>query len=153
HDNFAINTQYGFNIDSEYNDAVNIQFNEILSPQSFGFVVGGTTRFNNFTFLYNEILFGGPGSAGVFFRGNVTNAVLARTNFLPGTASGMAIAYANSGNIGNVYQSNQVYSGFGIDSHVTSSSAASCIYNNVDENGNPRSDFRNNIGVPCRPGL
>lgn len=153
HDNFSLNTVYGFNIDSEFNDFVNIQFNEIVNPQLYGIVIGGSTRFNNFGFLYNEIYMNTPGSTGVIFQGKVTNAVLARTNFLSHTNSGTAINLFNPGNIGNVFEYNQIYSGFGIAPSIELPFAASCVYGNWDQNGNQRSDFPNNTSSPCRPGL
>ena len=154
HDNFAINTQYGFNIDSEYNDEVNIQFNEILFPLNFGIVNGSSnpnTRFDSFTYLYNEILFDSPGRVGVIYQGNVTNAVLARTNFISGV-SGTAVRSIGN-NISDVYQFNQIASPLGFDFTNGAPTAFSCLYGNWDQNGNQRSDFANNVSSPCRPGL
>src|SRR5260370_41914661 len=52
HDNVAFNNRYGFNIDSEFNDAVNIQFNWIGNPQQNGIVIGGEQLFHGFNCLY-----------------------------------------------------------------------------------------------------
>ncbi len=152
HDNWALNGQYGFNIDSEYNDWVNIQFNQIINPSSYAIVVGSssqaTTRFNNFQFLYNTI---DVAANGVVFQGNVTNAVLARTNFVGGLG-GTALDSRNLANGANVYQYNQIDAGFGISSSILVF-LSNCIYNNWDQNGVQRSDFPNNTSTPCRPGL
>ena len=158
HDNWALNGEYGFNIDSEYNNSVNIQFNEILTPSKYGIVVGNNsnpnTAFNNFTFLYNEIQLGSPGTAGLAFPGGVGNAVVARTNFLSGVP-GLAIqAYGNSqlniSNFSNVFQYNQIDSSYSLSFSQTLSS---CIYGNWNQNGVQRSDFPNNTSTPCRTGL
>jgi hypothetical protein len=150
HDNWAINGQYGFNIDSEYNDWVNIQFNQIINPSIYGIVVGSSnqasTRFNNFQFLYNTI---DVAPNGVIFNGNVTNAVVARTDLVAGLG-GTAFGSMNNTNFANVYQYNQVDAGFGISSSMY---LFNCIYNNWDQNGNPRSDFPNNSSTPCLSGL
>jgi len=158
HDNVAFNNQYGFNIDSEYNDVVNIQFNWIVNPAIYGIVVGGgnVNRFDSFTFLYNIIEGGGTAlTGGILFRGNVTNAVVARTNFVnDGGESGPAFSATNTNNpfnVGNVYQYNQIDSAFGFD--INGSSLSSCVFNNWDQNGTQRSSFPNTQSTPCRPGL
>ena len=155
HDNVAFNNRYGFNIDSEFNDAVNIQFNWIDNPQQNGIVIGGDTRFDGFTFLYNIIEGGGTPINGILFRGNVTNTVVARTDFVnDGGESGHAFATSqlsdSFGNLGNVYQYNQIDSGYGFSFN---GSFSSCVFSNYDQNGNQRSDLPNTQSTPCRPGL
>lgn len=156
HDNVAFNTQYGFNIDSEYNDAVNIQFNWIDNPSQNGMVVGGgsNSRFDGFAFLYNTIEGGNTSLNGILFQGNVTNAVVTRTDFLnDGAASGHAFVTSNTNNpfnIGNVYQYNQIDSASGFSFN---GSLSSCVFGNWDQNGTGRSDFPNTQSTPCRPGL
>jgi hypothetical protein len=151
HDNFAFGGQYGMNIDSEYNDFVNIQFNTIVNPSLYGIVIGGTTRFDNFTFLYNEIDF--PGADGVIFQGNVTNSVLARTDVIGQSGGPIALNVKNSGNIDNSFQSNQLSGFFSISFNNGALTSQNCEFGNWDQNGNQRSDFPNNTSTPCRPGL
>jgi len=157
HDNFALGGQYGFNIDSEFNDFVNIQFNTIRDPTSFGIVVGsssaGVTRFDNFAFLYNEIYMNVPNSIGVIFQGNVTNAVLTRTSVIGQTNVGTALDVFNGGNFSNVFQFNQLSSFFPVSFHDGASANQDCVYGNWDQGGTQRSDFPNNTSIPCRPGL
>jgi hypothetical protein len=156
HDNFTVNTQYGFNIDSDYNDAVNIQFNEIINPSSWGFVVGSSTsdhRFDSFQFLYNEILFESSSTLGLLFQGMVTNAVVTRTNFLVGIPGGASMTLANPGNFANIFEFNQIDSGLRIGPDIEFPIAGSCVYGNWDQNGTQRSDFPNTVPTPCRPGL
>jgi len=157
HDNFALNGQYGMNIDSEFNDFVNIQFNTIVNPTSYGIVVGssssGITRFDNFAFLYNEIDMNVPGSIGVIFQGNVTNAVLTRTSVIAKTNVGTALDVFNLGNFNNVFQFNQLSSFFSVTFNNGALTSQNCEFGNWDQNGNQRSDFPNNTSTPCRPGL
>jgi hypothetical protein len=158
HDNWALNGEYGFNIDSEYNNSVNIQFNEILVPSKYGIVVGNSgnpnTTFNNFVFLYNEIQLGSPGIAGLVFSGGVGNAVVARTNFLSGVPGLGIQTFGNSSlnisNFSNVFQYNQIDSSYGLSFSQT---LFSCNYGNWNQNGVQRSDFPNNTTTPCRAGL
>jgi hypothetical protein len=55
HDNYAIETEYGFNIDSLYNNRVVISHNQIIHPRTYGLVVGGKGQFLNFSILDNTI--------------------------------------------------------------------------------------------------
>lgn len=151
HDNFAIDNVYGMNIDSEFNDFVNTQFNTILNPSLYGIVIGGSTRFDNFTFLYNEIYF--PGSIGVVMQGNVTNTVLARTNVIGQTSGPRALNVGNSGNIDNSFQFNQLFNLFSISFNNGSLTSQNCEFGNWDQSGTQRTDFPNNTLTPCRPGL
>jgi hypothetical protein len=157
HDNFALNGQYGMNIDSEFNDFVNIQFNTIVNPTSYGIVIGsssaGVTRFDNFAFLYNEIDMNVPGSTGLVMQGNVTNTVLTRTNVIGKTNVGTALNVTNTGNFSNVFQFNQLFNLFPVTFNNGSSQSQNCVYGNWDQGGNQRSDFPNNTSTPCRPGL
>jgi hypothetical protein len=157
HDNFALNNSYGMNIDSEFNDFVNTQFNIIVNPTNYGIVIGSSngavTRFDNFAFLYNEIYMNVPGSIGVIFQGNVTNAVLTRTSVIGKTNVGTAIDVFNLGNFNNVFQYNQLFNLFPVTFNNGSFTSQNCIYGNWDQGGTQRSDFPNNTSTPCRPGL
>jgi hypothetical protein len=78
HDNYAIETVYGFNIDSLDNRGVVINHNQIIHPQSYGLVVGGTGQYVNFSISYNTITLASPDPLntvyGLIFQGNVTGA-------------------------------------------------------------------------------
>src|SRR6202045_1405462 len=82
HDNTAINTEYGFNIDSLANTGVRIERNKIIHPRKFGFVVGGEGTFANFKFLDNTLQIDRSGVVGFMLRGNVTGAVIAGNRLL-----------------------------------------------------------------------
>ena len=68
HDNFAINTQYGFNIDSLKNEGVRIERNLIVHPRRYGIVIGGDGAYANFKISGNIIEINNPGSIGLVFR-------------------------------------------------------------------------------------
>jgi hypothetical protein len=74
HDNTAVNTEYGFNIDSLANSGVRIERNKILNPRKYGIVIGGEGTFAGFKFLNNVIQLDKPGTFGFVFNGNVTGA-------------------------------------------------------------------------------
>ncbi|HEX4965759.1 MAG TPA: hypothetical protein VF173_33425 [Thermoanaerobaculia bacterium] len=154
YDNFALNTDYGFNIDSEFNNGVTLYFNEILHPRRYGFVIGssntGATRFTGFTLLYNTVEINAAGVLGVLFQGNVTNSLVGRTDFLadapaPSGVKGMTTSGTNPGNI---YQFNQIFSGFSI-----SVPSPGCAFGNWNEVGAQRTDFPNTSASACVPGL
>jgi hypothetical protein len=156
HDNTAINTDYGFNIDSLVNNGVTIERNKIIHPRRFGFVVGGETTFANFKFLDNTVQIDKSGVVGFVFRGNVTGAVIAGNKVLADNSSGAhATAFRNypatrqSGpNHNNVYQSNQIGNGMSLVFQGSSQKSQNCFFDNRDERGNPRKDLPANAG-PC----
>src|SRR6267142_4602572 len=83
YDNFALNTSYGFNIDSLNNDGVNIWFNEIRHPLSYGIVVGSPGgQFSNFGIIYNTISIASDSVTGIVLGGNVTNSIVGRNNII-----------------------------------------------------------------------
>ena len=69
HDNTAVNTDYGFNIDSLVNNGVTIERNKIIHPRRFGFVTGGGGTFANFKFLDNTVQIDKSGVIGFVFHG------------------------------------------------------------------------------------
>jgi hypothetical protein len=153
YDNFALNTDYGFNIDSEYNSGATFYFNEILHPHRFGFVVGSgssATRFTGLTILYNTVEINAAGVVGVLFQGNVTNSLVGRSDFLADAPapSGVTGMKASGTNTGNTYQFNQIFSGFSI-----SVPSPGCAYGNWNEVGTQRTDFPNTSATACVPGL
>jgi hypothetical protein len=157
HDNTAINTDYGFNIDSLVNNGVTIERNKIIHPRRFGFVVGGETTFANFKFLDNTVQIDKSGVIGFVFRGNVNNAVIAGNKVLADNSSGAhATAFKNypatrqSGpNQNNVYQSNQIGAGMSLVFKGSSQKSQNCFFDNRDERGTPRKDLPENHGGPC----
>jgi hypothetical protein len=149
HDNTAINTDYGFNIDSLVNNGVTIESNKIVHPRKFGFVVGGETIFANFKFLDNTVQIDRSGAIGFVFRGNVTGAVIAGNKVVADNSAGAhATAFKNypatrqSGpNHNNTYQSNQISSGMSLVFQGSSQKSQNCFFDNRDERGNPRKDM------------
>lgn len=151
-DNFAINTGYGVNIDSEYNDSAYFYFNQIIHPRQYGIVIGGSTRFSNFTFLYNTIEINTGSTVGLIFQGNVTNALVGRTDIIadsPAPTGVTGILNSNGGNAGNIYQFNQIFSGFTINFPIY----LSCVFGNWNEVGTQRTDFPNTVTSPCVSGV
>lgn len=155
HDNTAINTDYGFNIDSLVNHGVRIENNQIIHPRKYGFVVGGGGTYANFKFLNNTLQIDQSGVIGFVFRGNVTGAVIAGNKILADNSSGahaMAIRNLSSGggaNSGNVYQSNQIANGMAVVFNSPSQKSQNCFFDNRDEHGNPRKDLPDNHNGPC----
>jgi hypothetical protein len=160
HDNTAINTEYGFNIDSLANTGVRIERNKIIHPRKFGFVVGGQGTFANFKFLDNTLQIDRSGVVGFVFRGDVTGAVIAGNKLLADNSSGArATAFRNypagrqSGpNHDNAYQSNQIPAGMSLIFQAPSQKSQNCFFDNRDERGNPRKDLPDNHGGPCISG-
>lgn len=157
HDNTAINTEYGFNIDSLLNTGVRIERNKIIHPRKFGFVVGGEGTFANFKFLDNILQIDRSGVVGFMLRGDVTNAVIAGNKLLADNSSGAhATAFRNyaagrhSGpNRDNVYQSNQITGGMSLVFQSPSQRSQNCFFDNRDERGNPNKDLPDNHNGPC----
>jgi hypothetical protein len=156
HDNFAIDSNYGFNIDSLKNNGTMIDYNDIMSPRSYGIVLGGPSpyTFTNMTLLYNTITLSNSGSFGLILQGNVTNSIISRTNFVcPPFLSGLGIYVKGGGNFGNDFQYNQIASSLGIAFVSPSTKGQNCVFGNWNEAGTARSDFTNTVGAPCVPGL
>ena len=157
HDNTAINTEYGFNIDSLVNTGVRIERNKIIHPRKFGFVVGGEGTFANFKFLDNILQIDRSGVVGFMLRGDVTGAVIAGNKLLADNSSGAhATAFRNYGasrhagpNHDNVYQSNQITGGMSLVFQSPSQKSQNCFFDNRDERGNPSKDLPDNHNGPC----
>jgi hypothetical protein len=153
-DNFAINTDYGFNVDSEYNNGTYLYFNQIIHPGRFGIVIGGSTRFTGFTLLYNTIEINRNPVVGIVFQGSVTNTLVARNDLIgdQGTpAGGTGILIKNGNNASNTYQFNQIFSALNMS--PVSLFTQSCIFGNWNEVGTQRTDFPNNVTSPCVSGI
>jgi hypothetical protein len=157
HDNTAINTDYGFNIDSLVNNGVMIERNKIIHPRRFGFVVGGEATFANFKFLDNTVQIDRSGVIGFVLRGNVTGAVIVGNKLLADNSSGASAtafksypATRQSGpNRDNIYQSNQIAVGMSLVFKASSQKSQNCFFDNRDEQGNPRKDLPENHSGPC----
>jgi hypothetical protein len=156
HDNTAISTDYGFNIDSLVNNGVTIERNKIIHPRKFGFVVGGETTFANFKFLDNTVQIDRSGTTGFVFRGNVTGAVIAGNKVSADNSGAHATAFKNYSvtrqagpNHDNIYQSNQIGSGMSLVFQGSSQKSQNCFFDNRDERGNRRKDLPENPGGPC----
>ncbi|HWX54514.1 MAG TPA: hypothetical protein VN176_07965 [Verrucomicrobiae bacterium] len=157
HDNIASGTDYGFNIDSLNNDGVRIESNQIIAPRKYGFVIGGGGTYRNFILSHNTIQIKDGGVIGILFRGNVTKSVIAENTLLADRAStGNAIAIKNASaghqtgpNLDNTYQSNRIDSSLKAVFYAPSRQSQNCFFGNVDEQGRPRSDLKDNHSGPC----
>jgi len=157
HDNTAINTDYGFNIDSLVNNGVVIERNKIIHPRRFGFVVGGGATFANFKFLDNTVQIDKSGVVGFVLQGNVTGAVIAGNKVLADNSSGASATAFKSypasrqagANRDNIYQSNQIAGGMSLVFKGSSQKSQNCFFDNRDERGNPRKDLPDSHGGPC----
>jgi hypothetical protein len=157
HDNTAINTDYGFNIDSLANTGVRIERNKIIHPRKFGFVAGGEGTFANFKFLDNIVQIDRSGVVGFMLRGNISGAVIAGNKLMAENSSGAHSTafrnYAASRHAGpnhdNIYQSNQIASGMSSVFQAPSQKSQNCFSDNRDERGNPSKDMADNHAGPC----
>ena len=160
HDNTAVNTEYGFNIDSLANSGVRIERNKIIHPRKYGIVIGGAGTFAGFQFLNNTIQLDKPGTFGFVFNGNVTGAEISGNKILVEFFAGAdATAFRNYSaskqagpNRDNLYQSNQIAAGMPVTFEGPSQKSQNCFFDNRDEHGNPRKDLPNNHNGPCIPG-
>jgi hypothetical protein len=160
HDNTAINTEYGFNIDSLANSGVRIERNKIIHPRKYGIVIGGAGTFAGFKFLSNIIQLDKAGTFGFVFNGNVTGAEISGNKilveFFAGTRATAFRNYSSNKQAGpnhdNLYQSNQIAAGMPVTFEGQSQKSQNCFFDNRDEHGNPRKDLPNNHNGPCVPG-
>ena len=162
HDNIAIGSEYGFNIDSLANRGVVIERNLILNPRKYGIVIGGGGTYAGFIIRNNTIQIDQPGVTGLIFQGNVTNAQVRENKFLwRGKSSFMgyllgATAIRNysggrgaGANRGNAYQENKISQGLKITFTRPSRMADDCLSGNRDEKGNALQQLPDNSKQPC----
>jgi len=157
HDNTAINTEFGFNIDSLMNNGVTIERNKIVHPRKYGFVVGGGGTYAGFKLLDNTVQLDKSGAIAFVLQGNVTGAVIAGNKVLADSSSGArATAFriysasrVAAPNRDNIYQSNQIAGGMSVVFRAPSQKSQSCFFDNRDEQGNPRKDLPDNHSGPC----
>jgi hypothetical protein len=157
HDNTAIDTEYGFNVDSADNRGVRIESNHIIHPKKFGIVVGGDAAFTNFKIVNNTVQIHKSGITGLIFRGNVTDSVIAGNTLLAensSAAKSVAIRNFSAGrltgaNRNNVYQSNQIATGLKIAFEGPSQKSQNCFFGNHDERGRPLAALADNHDGVC----
>lgn len=150
HDNTAISTEYGFNIDSLVNNGVRIESNQIVHPRKFGIVVGGGGTYTNFKIANNTVKIDSSGAMGFILQGNATNSAIVGNKILAENSSGAhatAIRSLSAGNRDNIFQSNQIARGMAIV--FKGDKSQNCFFDNRDERGNPSKDLPNNHGGPC----
>jgi len=154
HDNYAIQTPYGFNIDSLQNSGVVISHNQIVHPLSYGMVIGGIGQFSNFLISGNTITMASPAPwstlYGLIFQGNVTGAQVTGNKIIsdhsPPRGSILGLFEKGNHNTGNVVQGNQISSAF-----KHSLQGADCVYDNVNEAGAALRGLNNTQATACEP--
>jgi len=157
HDNTATDTEYGFNVDSLPNTEVRIEGNRIVHPRKYGIVVGGDAPFTNFKILNNTLLINQSGVIGLYFRGNVSGAVVAGNTFtVENSKAGKSTAIQSTalrGDAGpsrdNSYQGNQITAGMKIVFQPGRGREQNCFFQNHDEHGAPLRDLPENHNGPC----
>jgi len=151
HDNTAVETSYGFNIDSLENSKITIAFNYIVHPLLYGMVVGGSGHFTDFSIHDNTILVGPKTVNGLIFQGNVRGAQVLRNKITadgPTPAPNVAgFMEKNTDNISNVFQENVLTRSF-----KNSIQGADCLWGNVGERGEQLGDLRNSKSAACVTG-
>jgi hypothetical protein len=156
HDNAALDSTYGFNIDSLINNGVRIESNHIASSHGYGLVIGGFGVYENLVIRGNTVAVRDPQSIGLLFTGNVAHSVVAGNTFLVEDTGSGATAIRNIVNTkqaglngSNIYQSNVIDSHLGVAFDAPSLLSLNCSFGNHDEKGNPRSDMADTSAVPC----
>lgn len=158
HDNVAVETEYGFNIDSLANQGVRIEQNQIIHPRSYGIVVGGDGTYNGFKISGNTVQINKPGVIGLVFRGNVTGAVVSGNSIVTDSSVKATAIRNHAGewsagpNVNNAYESNRISSGLRVSFNGLSWKSRSCIFGNRDERGNPSKELGDNHAGPCPAG-
>ncbi len=160
HDNVAIRTEYGFNIDSLNNDGVRIESNQIIAPRKYGIVIGGGGTYTRFRLFRNTIQIKDGGVNGILLQGNVTKTTIENNTFTAeksGVGNSVAIKNVSDGrqagaNRDNVYQSNRIDSSLKTAFRGPSQQSQNCFFGNVDEHGSPRRDLKDNHAGPCVAG-
>jgi hypothetical protein len=158
HDNLAVDSDYGFNCDSLANRDVRIERNRIIHPRSYGIVVGGAGTYADFKISENTIEIDKPGVIGLVFRGNVTGAMVRGNSILatPGTKATAVRSYSGEftagANMKNIFESNRISSGLRAAFNGLSWKSRSCVFGNLDEQGNPSKVLEDNHAGPCVAG-
>lgn len=145
HDNVAVNTVFGFNIDSLINIGPMIDHNQIIHPAKYGIVIGETGSFRDFEVHYNTIVLNTPRSIGILLQGHVSGAVITGNSItVEGTPGGVkAFATKGSDNTGSSLQYNKLHESLGVDDTIRKSS---CAFSNQSRN------LPDTQAKPCVPG-
>lgn len=157
HDNTALNTEYGFNIDSLTNHDLKIENNKIIHPRKYGFVIGGPYVYKNFLFRNNTIQVDHSGVLGIVFQGNVTDSTVTGNKIIAENSSARSsTAIVNQSstketgpNSNNTYQSNQIANGMSVVFKAPSQKQQNCFFDNRDERGGAYKELADNHGGPC----
>jgi hypothetical protein len=151
HDNTAIETGYGFNIDSLQNSKIVIAFNLIVRPQLYGIVIGGSGDFSDFSIHDNTVKVGPKTVNGLVFQGNVRGAHVLRNKIIAerptGTSNVVGFLEKNSKNVNNVFQENVVTGSF-----KNSLQGSDCLWGNVNETGREMDNLRKTQDTRCQGG-
>jgi hypothetical protein len=150
HDNQAIETDYGFNIDSWQNTGIVIAHNQIIRPRLYGVVVGGNGNFTGFSITDNTVTVGPSTVYGLVFQGRVSGARVLRNKIVPdraGSSSATGILEKGPQNVTNIFQANVIAGSF-----KNTLQGSECLWGNVSESGAPLSDLRNSTNQPCVTG-
>src|SRR5690242_2144311 len=154
HDNSAIETVYGFNVNSLHNKDVVITHNQIVHPQRYGIVIGGFGQFINFSISDNTITLAGAVHRspvfGFILQSNVSGARLTGNRIItdqsPPPTNVVAVYEKGDHNSGNMFQANQISDSFRI-----SLKSAICAYGNVNQSGAAFPRLGNTQKTPCVP--
>ena len=152
HDNYAIDSAYGFNIDSLINKGIVISRNQIVHPQSYGIVIGGIGRFVDFSISENTITLAGNWNTlyGAIFNGNVSGARVTGNRIGSDQSSSssnfVGLFEKGSRNTGNIFQGNQISSSF-----KNSLQGGDCVHGNVDQRGNAVRGLSDTQSTTCLP--
>jgi hypothetical protein len=162
HDNIAVGTEYGFNIDSLVNRGVVIERNLILHPRKYGIVIGGSATYAGFVIKDNTIQIDQPGVIGMVFQGNVTGALVEGNSFLWRGQSSFGSFFSSSPiairnysahsagvNQKNSYQNNKISSNLKVTFNGPSRKSDSCFFQNHDESGKPAGSLPDSNKTGC----
>lgn len=162
HDNVAVASEYGFNIDSLVNQGVRIEHNQIIHPRKYGIVIGGGGTYGGFVIANNTIRLDQPGSTGLIFQGNVRDTVVQGNSFLWEGGSSLkqfllgATAISNysadhfaGANDHNAYAANRISENLKIVFRGRSRREESCAAGNRDENGRPVRELPDHRSDAC----
>jgi hypothetical protein len=156
HDNVAVETEYGFNIDSLVNKSVVIERNQIVHPRSYGIVIGGSGTYDSFQVRGNTVQINRPGVIALVLQGNVNNALIADNSFLaePLPMRATAIRSLSNGraagpNRNNSYLGNKISEKLKITFSDHLRKEESCVTNNRDEQGHSLRDLPDNRSPIC----
>jgi hypothetical protein len=158
HDNLAVDSDYGFNVDSLANRDVRIERNRIIHPRSYGIVVGGSGTFADFKIIENTIEIDKASVTGIVFRGNVTGAVVRGNSILAKSGAKATAVRSYAGelqagpNVNNVYESNRISNGLRAGFNGLSWKSRSCVFGNLDEQGKPSKVLDDNHAGTCVAG-